>query len=629
MTNPQNGPFNIIARAWTDMLKRADDFKKKRFEPEAREGLRFFCGPYDFFFKEMRNDKFFSFGKSPSSVSDIVVTNNKVAEVVQIFGPVLYQRNPVRRASIPTPPVIDPRIFGPQMQQMMMQAYQQAGLQHQQHQAVSSIFEAIENITPNLLDLKTHSRQAIDEALITGLGLLWHDYTTFPGTGVRACGSFWGSSQDFLMDPDAKSIDTIKWCARATTMPKWEAERKWRLYPGTLKGSTYSTSQVAAATMTGENAKPDLVTVWEIWSKQGVGGRLPMCEGITWEAKAAYDAMGDFCYLAIVKDHPWPLNLPPSLNTDEEGAWPRCQRAVQWPTPYWLEGGWPFTPFYFHTIPGDPWPMSHMTPAMGELKFLNWAFAMICRKIKTTCRDIYAVDDAIVPELEQALKYGDDLSFVKIPGLEGRKASDFIEMLQAQQWNSDIWKVMEAVSQQFDLRVGLTDLMYGMSARQMRSAAEADRKYEAVNVRPDDMADKVEEAMSRCADREKLCNFWHLDPADVGGYLGPVGAAAWQLFVYQQDPRMILDIHMRIESDSMKKPNRANMNSALTEAMQMLAQPLFTAAQAGMVDPFNALVKDWTESVGLPNPGRYAITLPPNVPEPVQPPTDSRNQTAA
>ena len=610
-----NGPFVEATKAWVSALQRAQAFKNKRFATEAAEGLRFFAGPYDFFFNKIRSDKFFRTNDSPATESDIVVTINKVAELVQIFGPVLYQKNPDRRATIPEPPKINPQIFAQDPLRFMasQQAYQMAGQQMLVHQAIASLFESIENITPHLLDLKTNSRRAIDEALIKGLGLLWHDVITDPVTGTRACGSFWRTVDDFLMDPKAHSIDAITWCARRTTMPRWQAERQYRLPAGTLKAASHCLDGLEQNFVPPDEG--DRCEVWEIWSKIGCGGRLPGNEHITDIQKAAYEAMGDYCYLCIIPNHPWPVNLPPGIFR-QENAWQTAQQLLQWPTPYWIDRAWPFTPIYFHEVPKDPWPLSHLTPGMGELKFLNWAYAKLASKIKTTCRDLIAIDASASDELVEIIKNGPDLTVFKTIGMDGKQGiQEFVNWLQHPTWNPDIWKVLAAISEQFDLRVGLTELMYGLSSKQMRSANESEKKYEAVNVRPDDMADKVQDSMGRAAEREKLANYWNLRPEDVEFYLGPVGQMAWQMFVYGQDPRQVMAVKMRIEADSTQKPNKGQLVDDINQAMQMLLQPLFQVAGMGQVGLFNALVQAWADSIGLRDGHRFTIQpLPPPMP---------------
>lgn len=627
-------PFTLAASAWTKMIERAKAKKEERFGPQAREGMRAYCGPYDWMFKNVSSDVWFRMPTTYGGTgSEVVVCVNKVAELVEIFGPNLYQRNPTRRATTRQIPKIDPNLFvtDPVKLQQVQAIYQASMMEQQVDRAMGQLFEALLNVTPYKNDLKEHSRWAIDEALIKGLGTLWHDVIDTPYTPVRkVSGSFWRSVDDLLLDPDATSIKSIRWCARGTWMQTWEAERKWNLPPRTIAGSQYAPNTIAGTDAMSPNInyqrRPDLVRVWEVWSKMGVGGRLPYMDGCPDYARVAYEQMGDFCYLVIVENHPWPLNLPPWMFVDaNQDRWMHAKAAVQWPTPYWVDnGGWPFTPIYFHTIPGDPWPMSHLTPAMGYLKFLNWAYAKMASKIAVTSRDIIFILDEISDEAKQTIKYGPDLSVVPMAGLGGKTIQEYVQQLQHAPWNEDFWKVIVAVENAFADATGLTELVYGQSARQMRSAVEADRKFDQVNVRPDDMATKVEDAMSMASDREKWASRWHYSPDDVHSLIGIAGAYAWQELVLSQPPERVLDLQMRVESDSSRKPNRTAITDALSQAMPYLGTPLFQAAQAGMLDPFNNLIGDFLESIGIPDKDRYLLVTPPNVPIPEDP-----NQTAA
>ena len=70
---------------------------------------------------------------------------------------------------------------------------------------------------------------------------------------------------------------------------------------------------------------------------------------------------------------------PWMFDKDNPDAWQQAKQAVQWPTPHWIDNGaWPIQELWFHLTPNDPWPVSHLTPAMGELKFLNYqAFTVV------------------------------------------------------------------------------------------------------------------------------------------------------------------------------------------------------------------------------------------------------------
>jgi len=101
--------------------------------------------------------------------------------------------------------------------------------------------------------------------------------------------------------------------------------------------------------------------------------------------------------------------------------------------------------------------------------------------------------------------------------------------------NGDIWKVIEAVTQNFEKRTGLTELVYGESASSYRSAEEAQLKGSQLQIRPDDMAQKVEDAMTCVARKEALAARWHLSGQDVQGCMGPIAAHFWDQVVATHD----------------------------------------------------------------------------------------------
>lgn len=627
MSIPAN-PFTVIVSAWTDELKAAQAFKMKRFGRDAEEGMKFFSGPYDFFFQSISTDKFF---RMPAGEPKIVVTVNKVAELVQLFGPVMYHRNPTRRVSPPDYPQLPMEIFLSMGEEVAMQAQMLYQAQQQQtinDAVISSMHETILNRTPDANDLKTHSRASIDESIIKGMGVLWHDMQVNPATGAKLPGSMWDTVDDFLQDHTAKSPRSIRWCARRSYLPKWEVERTYRLPPGTLCGvATSSIQNPSSMVMRPTNDMPtqDCIEVWEIFSKMGVGGRFKDAEAMPPDHKAAYEYLGDFCRIVIVPGFMYPLNLPPWLFA-QSNPWPAAQSAVQWPTPFWADKAWPFTPISYHEIPGDPWPMSHLSPAMGELKFLNWAYSKIASKIQVTSRDIIICKQEAEEALKRAIISGEDLEVVGLNNMDGKGAKELIEFLQHPTWNGDIWTVIQAVTQQFEQRTGLNELMYGMSSRQMRSAEEADRKFDAVNVRPDDMASQVEAAMSAASRREMLLARWHMTSQDVLPILGPVGASAWKLYVEQADVRRVLGMNCTVEADSTKKASASVYIDGMNQAVQFLFAPLMQLAQAGNPNPVNALISDWAKANKLKDVERYLIQMP--MPQP-QPPEGTPAQQAA
>src|SRR5580765_7120517 len=101
--------------------------------------------------------------------------------------------------------------------------------------------------------------------------------------------------------------------------------------------------------------------------------------------------------------------------------------------------------------------------------------------------------------------------------------------------NSDVWKVIEAVEENFEKRVGLNEVFYGKSSRQDRSATESNLKAQNQNIRPDDMAERVESWMTEASRKEAIAARMLLAPGDVVPVLGPLAARLWGQFVSTSD----------------------------------------------------------------------------------------------
>ncbi|HET6575199.1 MAG TPA: hypothetical protein VFG68_16450, partial [Fimbriiglobus sp.] len=348
------------------------------------------------------------------------------------------------------------------------------------------------------------------------------------------------------------------------------------------------------------------------------------------QMRPVLDGFGDFCFLAVCDECPYPLNVPSGVLNAVDGG-ELARRAVQWPTPFWADDGWPFTPISFHSVPNDPWPLSHLAPGMGELKFLNWLYSFIASKIAVTSRDFIAAKESLSEEVLSVIKSGRDLELIKLNHEHGT-INDVIGFLQHPQFNKDIWAVAEAVSAQFDRRTGLTELMYGMSARQMRSAEEANVKSSAMNVRPDDMANKVEDAMGAVAKAEALAARWHLTPNDVKPVLGGVGAWYWGQFVYTADPAEIVHgLEYRIEAGSAKKPNRDRDADNIAQVIQTVFQPLVQiGTMTGDFSAANAILREWGKSMEMDfdRLGILFPNLPPPQPRPQPEPAPAKGTAA-
>lgn len=644
-----DSPLRPLCSQWVTKISKALEFKKKQFQDDADEAMLFFTGPYDWIYQgKADTGRAFVGGMEDEGGGGrpkvaFGMTVNKTAELVQIFGPALYHRNPVRQVNPRMPPMIDPSLLmsmamggqpppppqidpmtgapvpDPMQMQLQMQIEQEMMAQEQEgevQKARATLLQHYLNYTPDALDLKTESRWAIDEALIKGMGLLVTEVYTPAGSTQKMIGSFWESVDNLVIDPDVERLRDAKWTAIRCTKPHWEVEDEYQLPRNSLRhcASSESTSRASELDVhidgdykrkTGQSN--DLVTYWKVYSKMGLGGRL---SGIseTMKNMVNLDALGNYVYVVLCEGCHYPLNLP--VEVQKTAPFEEVQRRLRWPTPFWADDGWPFTELVFHDVPRQPWPMSHMKPAMGELYFMNWVWSFLAGKVKIASRDFVVILKSAGEDLRSKIMHGGDYTEIQLESIH-QDIDKVVKFLQHPTFNPEIYKVLEGVTANFEKRTGLSELVYGMSVNQLRSAEEANLKGDQISVRPDDMANKVEDWMSRVARKEALACRWHLTGADVAPIMGQMGAQWWDQFVVPADPSEILhQLDYNIEAGSVRKKNKGKMISDMNQAMQTMFQPLFTVAQGGAVDPVNALIEDWAKANDF-DASKYLIPPPP------------------
>lgn len=624
-----------IVSAWLKKIQLAWDFKQDEFGRDAETCMQFFDGPYDFMYGLRRgnNGNGFTFTGNADDFPrpTFAMTVNKVAEMVQLFGPTLYARNPVRKVNPRTVPEIPAGAFAPFDPNQFGMLFQQLNDINEKQRAVdearSTMLEQYLNFTPDALNLKDHSRRAIDEALIKGMGVLWTRPFVSPSTGKKFIGSFYDTVDNLVIDPDMETIDEAGWIAKRCVDPVWQVERDFGLMPGTLSGHLESYNQQGNISAEGsvmdykrkQGKTNDLLVYWKIYSKVGVGGRL---SGVAQEMMEPLEGYGDYAYLAVCDKVDYPLNIPPDIqNTADDNE---IRKRLEWDTPFWANDSWPFTPIVFHERPRRVWPMSHLKPGLGELKFINWVYSFVASKIRVSCRDFLALKKSLGEEIKSTILHGNDYELLEIDETHGT-VGEVVQFLQHPNFNSDIWRVLEAVERNFEKRVGLTELVYGETAASYRSASEAQVKSDQTRIRPDDMANKVEDAMTDVAKKEALASRWHITGRDVVNVLGKPMAFLWDQLVVSSDPSDIChNLEYRIAAGSTRKPNRQREADNMSQAMQNLFPNLWSyASGTGDYTAVNALLQDWAKSLDL-DITKYLIQPPPPPPPDSQPPPEQQ-----
>jgi hypothetical protein len=648
-------PLRPIVARWLECIKQATAHKRP-FTEDGDEAMNFFAGDPDFMWKDgyARGERGYNKGMTPPAVRMQV---NRVWEAVRLFTAVIHHRNPNRAVTPKEYPIIGPAllgiqpqppvpamgpdgqpIIGPDGQPVMMpdpgmQMYQQ-GLQDQQmmlerRKLVSRLLEDYLNYTPNELDLKKHSRKVVEEAFIKGAGVWWHELYSPPGSQLKMAGSFYDSIDNLVWDPDADEFEDIRWAARKRVQPVDEVAAKFGLSREDLKGHMESYSSRGDNNERGFEYKKklgktnDLIVYWEVYSKTGFGDRLKNADK---DLRGKFDAFGPNCYIAVAEGIDFPLNMPEAMlqeEVDETGVAPSMFMAAQWPIPFWAEpGGWPFTPLAWHGKPGYSWPISIIRPGIGELRFINWAMSFLATRIATSAQVLIGVAKSADPDLKAKILEKDEGGFkiVEISEAIGRSVNDVISVFQMPGVTSDMYQIISEVTALFDRRVGLTELIYGMTRNSFRSAAEATVKAEQISVRPDDYANILEDALSLVARKEALLARWLIGPQDVAPLLGPMAAQAWQMHVQGEDPDSVVrEYSYRVEAGSVKKPNVATRIENITNAMQILAPISQGLLQAGKPELFNALLEDWGKAMNT-DVSRYLVPPPP--PPPPGPPPE-------
>ena len=350
-----------IVTAWLSKVGKGIEHKKP-FQDVADQCMGFYCGAVDFLWQDEFKRRYVG-----NIHPKFKLSLCKAFELVALYGPTLYSQNPVR--SVQPHPRIELKeamllqsmgITPDQMQQLQsvaqlaeqamqqgaevpfeaqqqVQMLQQIQSQIQQMQATDESEKIGNTVACELMEkylsftpreqpgggLQQAAEDAITEGLVTGRGVLWPEGYSLPGSDRVLTGSFYDTNKNLITDPDGKTIEfgDTRWVCRKHITPRWELEEKYDLPKGTLtfegKGKTRFESAEAQSERVANRLGNlehergvtfDLITWYEIFSIGGVGGRL---SGLTRDWKEAFeDVVGDYAYICVCEDLPYPLNAP-------------------------------------------------------------------------------------------------------------------------------------------------------------------------------------------------------------------------------------------------------------------------------------------------------------------------------
>lgn len=599
-----------LTRAWLAKIKIALEFRKP-FLAVADQCTTFFAGTAGEFWSNDFQNRFL--GTQVQQKFKIQI--NKAFELVALFGPVLYNRNPVRSNNPITPLELEIEAFGdpndPQVQWMFQQLQAQQQAEFARIKVGSRLMERYLNYTPDEQPgggLRRAGERAVTDALVTGRGILWPGVYQFPGSDRKLTGSFYDSYRNFVSDPDSREIDfgRSKWIARLHVDTTWEVERRFRLPKGSLKG------RGAAETAEGQAERDaydlgewerqqgntfDQFMWWEIFSIGGAGGRLA---GFDTPMKQALDRyVGDYAYICIADGVEYPLNLPTEV---ARTAMPEeVQKRLSWPVPYWHDRRWPCALLEFYEHPRKNCPIAPMAPGLGELAFLNFLLSRIARRTWDATRLLTGVAASARKEVEKALNSLDEVGLFPIEDVY-ESLDKIISFLEVPDITKDAWTLASAVMELFDKRTGLTELWYSMSSSQSRTAADIHAKQEKASIRPDYMAGKVEDWQSEVAQMEKMAAHWGgVSSRDVAPHLGAVGASLWDQLVLTAPFELVArQMRSKVVAGTARRRNKQLELENVTQIYQSDSAMLANYAQATTdTGPINALRAKAFDAMGF------------------------------
>jgi hypothetical protein len=624
-----------VVAGWISKIERAKEGRSQWMEI-AEECTMFYANSAQAMWDPEYSKKFWKNVKLPR----FRITINKAFELVAIFGPNLMWESPHRTVKSKRKLQLPPGIFGADEQGMMAyQQFQQAQqAENARDEAVAALMSGWLNYTPREMPsggLEGHSERAVIDALIKGRGCLTPRNYKMPGSGRTLTGAFYIDPYDVLTDPDFNQIDECRWMAIRHVQPHYEVEKRFGLERDSLKNKStlesswshsewdtdYEGDARRQAGQTGDN-----IVWYEIYSKAGCGARYTsMEEGIKNHME---NVVGQYAYLAISPDVPWPLNMPTSKfragATDDD-----VRNAFSWPVPLWADDRWPVEFLDFYHDPQSSWPIAPLAPGLGELKLLNFLVSWLANRVWTSSRDFWAVASPHVEHYRDYLMNGEDQQIIPTPfGVDD--ISKAITVLQQPETRQDMSKLIAFVSDMFDKRVGLTQFVYGLNqdGTQNRTAEETVAKSRAVSARPEFMQKQVVKWQGRVAQSEAFVTRWFVRGEDVAPMFGQYGAALWDQLIVNTDVELVTrQFEYTIESASIRRPNRdrdiANFQQIAGMFLPIMQQ---YGAASGNYEPFNFLMRKWAEYHDADLEG--AEIPPPQEPDPMQAEMQQRMQQA-
>lgn len=613
-----------IVDGWVRRLGKAAKAKQP-FQKTADQCMQFYTGTLGF----MWDDKFQREYMNSKITPQFKLTIAKAFELVAIFGPTLYWKYPNRVCRSHERLELTPEAFGDPEDPSTMQIFEEImrvdGIEQKRNDSRNQVMQKYLNYSQREQPegLSVHSSRAITEALIKGRGMLVVKKYLQPASDSWLTGCFYETVDNLFIDPDAElpGLSDCDWIAIRHCDPVKKVERQFNLPKDSLDGKGHVESAESQSTNVSdhdiwrrrEGKTGDTIVWYEIFSRFGVGERT---KGVTEGMQDAFeDVVGDYAYICIAEGVDYPLNATSRAiqqATDEE-----VKDLFSWPEPYWTDGRFPVALLDFYEKPNSPWPLAPMAMGLGELMFLNVMMSLLCNRVYSSTRDIMVMLQSAAQDVKAKMQSGEYSVFIELNDSHNKSINEIVQFIKQPDVSFDLFRVIEMVMDMFDKRVGLTELLYGLNPgnKVSRTATDINVKQEMVSVRPEYMANKVEEWQSEAANLEKFCAAWNVKGEWLRPLLGMGGSYLWDTLIAEEDPEIIVrEMRASVEAGSGRKPNRQKEAAFIQGAAGYIIPAL--EAQANVTGDTSGL-NEWFKITGEAfEMDMSGLTLGPRTPQP-------------
>lgn len=630
-----------VVQAWGSAIKAATK-AKEGFQKTGDMCKTFLTGACDAMWQTDFRGKFL--GGMPAPQFRIVL--NKTFELTSIVGPGLMWANAGRIVENWDKMDIDPMFYpvmmgmdpeSPEGQQAAMEFAQEVQMEDSINKTRNAIVQKYLNYSQREQPgggLRDDSRLAVIDALVKGRGVIKVDTWSPYGVDFELTGGFWINVDDVFVDPDCTrgNLTDAKWIAIRHRDKHYDVEKRFGWPPGSLKSkgaSVLSLSGTAEKRVNSrgmENKSQDDCVIWyEVFSLCGVGTRFSSMTVNSALHQTMEQHVGDEAYICFIPGVNELLNL-----RDEEAANMELERLkprLDWPIPHYKDevNKWPVAFLDFWDNPGSCWPIATVSAGLGQLICINVILSSIAERIYRDSIDKFAIREDINSEIRSKL-ISLKSEVIDLNSAAGEKISDFISYIERPQLNFDVWRILDELSLSFDKAVGLMELMYGLNpgGKVSRTAADANIKGDAVGVRPEYMAARVEEWQSKIANIERTAAGYVVSGQALVPLLGKHGAMLWEKLITEADESVyIRGMKCTIEAGSTRRPNKVREAQNMQQVSAFL-MPItqWYAQTTGNTEPLNRLIRDVGKSIEQET---EDWTMPP-IPQQGPPPEEQERQ---